>query len=139
MKTGVEFIACAAAGRTAQEMATIHPRLAADLSSTPKQVERSFGKVPEPACTPGISHGVMSEERLPCPSQDMICEPELVKLLRGQPVRKVLIAVSRFGQEDFSPFSGPSYGHADFENSSGSEGQEGNNNDYGFELRNPMS
>eukprot|EP00435_Cladocopium_sp_Y103_P027789 s3307_g6.t2 len=39
MKTGVEFIACAAAGRTAQEMATIHPRLAADLSSTPKQVQ----------------------------------------------------------------------------------------------------
>lgn len=36
-------------------------------------------------------------------------------------------------EEDFSPFSGPSYGHADFENSSGSEGRGGNTNDYDFE------
>lgn len=36
-------------------------------------------------------------------------------------------------EEDFSPFSGPSYGHADFENSSGSEGRGGHTNDYDFE------
>jgi len=43
------------------------------------------------------------------PPQDMICE--LVKLNRVQPVRKVLRVLSPFGQEDFSPFSGPSYGN----------------------------
>lgn len=37
----------------------------------------------------------------------MICE--LVKLNRV--VRKVLRVPSPFGQEDFSPFSGPSYGN----------------------------